>query len=326
MSKLGAVGDLVNKFRINRALAKTNFGYVEGYLYVSQDDERQFIQNVVDSIGYLPDSLIDEMSPRLIQQSVGYMSDEQVQKILDKDLYSETTLVALDNSVLNNRDVTYDHLVYSDHTDVQTYLAELGDEEHLVYLIRHGQPETQARAVPKVPDNELDALMELGTTDVVYKAIARRGRPQDLDVLVRHDNEDIRAEVAAHKRDTDLDLLVHDKSNVVLLEVAIAGRPQDLDVLMSRHVTDGLSSTVVDAVLQHKRPQDLAIACHDTNPKTKFLAKHYTESLSSEDQEKVAQLSQTYKEQLEAASKAVQGSVSLSNDDLRDLSDNTLEV
>lgn len=76
-------------------------------------------------------------------------------------------------------------------------MAELGDEEHLVYLIRHGQPETQARAVPKVPDNELDALMELGTTDVVYKAIARRGRPQDLDVLVRHDNEDIRAEVAA---------------------------------------------------------------------------------------------------------------------------------
>ena len=43
MSKLGAVGDLVNKFRINRALAKTNFGYVEGYLYVSRDDERQFI-------------------------------------------------------------------------------------------------------------------------------------------------------------------------------------------------------------------------------------------------------------------------------------------
>ena len=79
MSKLGAVGDLVNKFRINRALAKTNFGYVEGYLYVSRDDERQFIQNVVDSIGYLPDSLIDEMSPRLMQQSVGYMSDEQVQ-------------------------------------------------------------------------------------------------------------------------------------------------------------------------------------------------------------------------------------------------------
>ena len=54
---------------------------------------------------------------------------------------------------------------------------------------------------------------------------------------------------------------------------------------MSRHVTDGLSQTVVGAVLQHKRPQDLAIACHDTNPKTKFLAKHYTESLSSEDQE-----------------------------------------
>ena len=205
-------------------------------------------------------------------------------------------------------------------------MAELGDEEHLVYLIRHGQPETQARAVPKVPDNELDALMELGTTDVVYKAIARRGRPQDLDVLVRHDNEDIRAEVAAHKRDTDLDLLVHDKSNVVLLEVAIAGRPQDLDVLMSRHVTDGLSSTVVDAVMEHKRPQDLAIALHDSNPKIKFLAEQYTESLSHEDQEKVANLSRTYKEQLEAASKAVQGSVSLSNDDLRDLSDKQLEV
>lgn len=95
---------------------------------------------------------------------------------------------------------------------------------------------------------------------------------------------------------------------------------------MSRHVTDGLSQTVVGAVLQHKRPQDLAIASHDTNPKTKFLAKHYTESLGHEDQEKVANLSQTYKEQLEAASKAVQGSVNLSNDDLRDLSDNTLEV
>ena len=99
MSKLGAISNLVNKFQINRALAKTNFGYVEGYLYVSRDDERQFIQNVVDSIGYLPDSLIDEMSPHLMQQSVGYMSDGQVQKILDKDLYSETTLAALDNSV-----------------------------------------------------------------------------------------------------------------------------------------------------------------------------------------------------------------------------------
>lgn len=66
MSKLGAISNLVNKFQINRALAKTNFGYVEGYLYVSRDDERQFIQNVVDSIGYLPDSLIDEMSPHLM--------------------------------------------------------------------------------------------------------------------------------------------------------------------------------------------------------------------------------------------------------------------
>ena len=326
MSKLGAVGDLVNKFRVNRALSKTNFGYVEGYLYVSRDDEHQFIQNVVKSIGYIPDSLVDEMSPRLIQCSMNYLSDEQVQKVLDKDIDCDTTLVALDNSVENNRDVTYAHLVYSDHKDVQTRLVDLLDEEHLVYLIRHGQSETQARAVPKAPDNELDALMELGTSDVVYKAIARRGRPQDLDVLVRHDNEDIRAEVAAHKRDTDLDILVNDDSYDVLLEVAIAGRPQDLDVLMSRHVTDGLSSTVVDAVIEHKRPQDLAIALHDSNPKIKFLAEQYTESLSPEDQEKVANLSQTYKEQLEAASKAVQGSVSLSNDDLWDLFDKQLEV
>jgi len=42
--------------------------------------------------------------------------------------------------------------------------------------------------------------------------------------------------------------------------------------------------------------------------------------------EKVANLSRTYKEQLEAASKAVQGSVNLSSDDLRDLSQTTLEA
>lgn len=326
MSKFGAIKDLVNTFRINRALSKTNYGYVDGQLRVSRNDEMQFIHDVVDSVGYIPDSLVNEMSPRLIQQSVGYLSDEQVQKILDQDLDCETTLVALENSVLNNRDVNYDHLIHSNHIDVQNYLVDLGNEEHLVFLIRHGQPETQARAVSNAPDNELDALMELGTTDVVYKAIARWGRPQDLDVLVRHDNYIVRAEVAAHKRDTDLDILVHDKSDEVLWEVAIVGRPQDLDTLMSRYVTGGLSQTVVGAIIQHKRPQDLAIALHDTNPKIKFLAKRYTESLSSEDQEKVAQLSKTYKEQLEAASKAVQGSVSLSKDDLRDLSDKQLEV
>lgn len=299
---------------------------MDNVLHVSRQDEDQFVQNVVKSIGYLPDSLVDEMSPRLVQCAMDYLSDEQVQKVLNKDIDCDTTLAALDNSVKNNRDVSFEHLVYSDHKDVQTRLVDLLDGERIVQLLHLGHPETQARAVAKAPDNELDALMEISNSDVVFKAIARRGRPQDLDVLVRHVNSDIRAEVAAHKRDTDLDILVNDDSYDVLLEVAIAGRPQDLDVLMSRHVTDGLSSTVVDAVIEHKRPQDLAIALHDSNPKIKFLAEHYTESLSPEDKEKVANLAQTYKEQLEAASKAVQGSVSLSSDDLRDLSQTTLEA
>ena len=59
--------------------------------------------------------------------------------------------------------------------------------------------------------------------------MARNG--ENLDSLVHHESEDIRATVASHGRTQDLDILVHDKSDDVLFEVAVFNRPQDNVIL-----------------------------------------------------------------------------------------------
>lgn len=56
-------------------------------------------------------------------------------------------------------------------------------------------------------------------------AMARNG--ENLDSLVHHESEDVRAVVATYGRPQDLDILVHDKSDDVLFEVAVFNRPQD---------------------------------------------------------------------------------------------------
>lgn len=56
-------------------------------------------------------------------------------------------------------------------------------------------------------------------------AMARDG--ENLDSLVHHESEDVRAVVATYGRPQDLDILVHDKSDDVLFEVAVFNRPQD---------------------------------------------------------------------------------------------------
>lgn len=55
--------------------------------------------------------------------------------------------------------------------------------------------------------------------------MARNG--ENLDTLVHHESEDVRATVATHGREQDLDVLVNDKSDDVLFEVAVFNRPQD---------------------------------------------------------------------------------------------------
>lgn len=55
---------------------------------------------------------------------------------------------------------------------------------------------------------------------------------KDLAILVKHENEVVRAAVATVGRDEDLDILVHDKDSDVRMAVAEQGRQQDLDILI----------------------------------------------------------------------------------------------
>ena len=70
-------------------------------------------------------------------------------------------------------------------------------------------------------------------------AMARDG--ENLDSLVHHESEDIRATVASHGRPQDLDILVHDKSDDVLFEVAVFNRPQDNLILTENGFFERLS-------------------------------------------------------------------------------------
>lgn len=70
--------------------------------------------------------------------------------------------------------------------------------------------------------------------------MARNG--ENLDTLVHHESEDVRATVATHGREQDLDILVNDKSDDVLFEVAVFNRPQDNLILTENGFFDRLSN------------------------------------------------------------------------------------
>lgn len=66
---------------------------------------------------------------------------------------------------------------------------------------------------------------------LVRVAVAKHGRPQDLDILVRDENVWVRYSVSEQGRPQDLDILVHDTELEILWLVIKIGRPQDIEIL-----------------------------------------------------------------------------------------------
>ena len=98
---------------------------------------------------------------------------------------------------------------------------------------------------------------------------AKRGYPEDLDILV-HDSEfEVRVAVAIHGRPEDLSRLVHDRSYNVRIAVAGKGRPDDLNIL----VNDS-DSRVLVAVVEHGRPEDLDKLIHSSPKVRQAVAKY----------------------------------------------------
>ena len=72
----------------------------------------------------------------------------------------------------------------------------------------------------------------------VREAVALRGRPEDLEILVADPEPEVRAAVARVGRDCDLDRLVYDPNDFVRYAVACQGREDDLDILVHDTNTD----------------------------------------------------------------------------------------
>lgn len=98
-------------------------------------------------------------------------------------------------------------------------------------------------------------------------AMARDG--ENLDSLVHHESEDIRATVASHGRPQDLDILVHDKSDDVLFEVAVFNRPQDNLILTENGFFERLSEEEKEQ-LEYMRASQLTFEDLDTLKETEL--------------------------------------------------------
>lgn len=98
-------------------------------------------------------------------------------------------------------------------------------------------------------------------------AMARDG--ENLDSLVHHESEDVRAVVATYGRPQDLDILVHDKSDDVLFEVAVFNRPQDNLILTENGFFERLSEEEKEQ-LEDMRASQLTFEDLDTLKETEL--------------------------------------------------------
>lgn len=106
--------------------------------------------------------------------------------------------------------------------------------------------------------------------------IAKKGNPQDLDILVNDTDEYVRSAVAMHGRNQDLDILINDDNWLVKETVIKHGRPQDLDILV--HDEDDYIRKVV---LEQGRIQDINILVNDQNPDIKKQAELYLQNIQA---------------------------------------------
>lgn len=114
--------------------------------------------------------------------------------------------------------------------------------QHYLALAREGR------------DDELDILVKMNEYPEVQRLVATHGRDKDLDILVHNENATVRREVAKHGRDKDLDILVYDPDVEVRVEVAKQGRDKDIDLLLGTWYVTNID--LLRAVAGLHRPQD----------------------------------------------------------------------
>lgn len=118
-------------------------------------------------------------------------------------------------------------------------------------------------------DEQLDQLVK-SDNEEHRELAAYFGRDKDLDILVHDSGWIVRKAVACYGRDKDLDILVHDDDPDVRVAVADKGRDKDLDILV--HDEDIEVRTTVAGFAREK---DLDIFVHDEDEDIRANVAYY---------------------------------------------------
>lgn len=146
-------------------------------------------------------------------------------------------------------------------------LKMMDDEKLMPIFAYDPDPIVRYECVKKGKDEELGVLVHDSDWHV-RRAVALYGRPQDLDQLINDDNIEVVKAVASQRRKKDLSNLAQRQVTEYKLLAVQYGDKEILDLLRKDK-----SWIVRFEVARKGRPEDLKVLAHDANSGVRYIAK-----------------------------------------------------